>query len=120
MFSISDIRRTVRSRDTGYRVATMPKLGFSLTCADNADIRRTEVNVHTTELKLAVNYTLDGYADTRERDYRTDQMVKQLHDYIYGDIKHDLHKVINELRVEAGSHSPAATILFKILKDLDS
>ena len=124
MITLSDIRRAVSSRNTGYRVPeTTPTLGFSMDCEEDINsisFEKAGLNVHSTELKLAVNYTLDPYSNEREKGYRTDQMVKQLHNHIYGEVQHRLQKVIRDLTYQLDSDSLVINDLKRLSKDLES
>jgi len=124
MISVSDILRTVHSRDTGYRVHVMPNLGFSMDCSEQASsmtVQMPDVRIHSTELKLGVSYTIDSFSPKREQEYRTRQMVSQLHDHLYGEVKHRVHGIIRELKFQhIASDSSAMTMLDKLSRDLES
>ena len=124
MITLSDIRRAVSSRNTGYRVPdTTTTLGFSMYCEEGTSsipLEKSGLSVHSTELKLAVNYTLDPYSNEREKSYRTDQMVKRLHNHLYGEVQHRLQKVIRDLTYQLDSDSLVVNDLKRLIKDLES
>ena len=122
MITLDDLRGLSVTRNTGYRTPREPTLGFyTLLSADSGLDPITHNEVHQTEIRLGVNYIIDPRMNSIQIKHQEELMYRQLHSHLYGSLRNDLCKVLDDLRCRGLYQDDAAMVsLFKVLDEVSA